>query len=224
MPSCTLKESGARGTTNEKKHDEEAAASALALLSSPTIKPPSSFGEPEPATSEASTLKDGDISESEESYTSQNEVLPKAVHTPPLNDMMVNHTYIDYSVIEEEHLSFLEEGNETTTNRIALNDEDKKATNNRVAKIRKIFGDVGPSKKNSGGVVRPFPEKVSQSCEIEDAGGGGVRKQKSVKDCEYFLLLYKKCRVFPRFEIVFPKKYLIFFLLVLVLVLVLVNV
>lgn len=173
MPSRTLKESGDRCTTNEKKHDEEAAASALALLSSPSIKPPSSFGEPEPTTSEAFELNDGDISESEESYTSQNEVLPKSVHTPPLNDMMVNHTYIDYSVIEEEHLSFLEEGNETTTNRIALNDEEKKATNNRVAKIRKIFGDVGPSKKNSGGVVRPFPEKVSQSCEML---AGGVRK------------------------------------------------
>jgi hypothetical protein len=32
-----------------------------------------------------------------------------------------------------------------------------------VQKVKHIFGDVGPSKKNSGGVVKPFPEKVSLS-------------------------------------------------------------
>jgi hypothetical protein len=99
----------------------------------------------------------GNRSDSEASYSSQNSVLPKAVHTPPQNSMMVDHKYTDYSVIDEISLSFLQDGDKFQSK---LSEEEKKVNARRVQKIKSIFGDVGPSKKNSGGVVKPFPAKV----------------------------------------------------------------
>jgi hypothetical protein len=139
----------------EKKdqHDEKSAAAALASLSS----------SPKPVANAQASNKsacsddtDDDVSDCA-SYTSLNSVLPKPVHAPPFNSMMVDHTYTDYSVISEESLAFLEEGEDAQTK---ASDEEKKKNAKRIQKIKNIFGDVGPSKKNSGGVVKPFPEKV----------------------------------------------------------------
>lgn len=148
---------------SRNNNDDKAAAAALASLSgsaSPITKPSSIKREPEhPSGNNALgvPIKD-DLSDSEESYTSQNDVLPKEVHKPKLNNMMVNHTYIDYSVIKEKDLGFLEADEVKTI----LDKEEQLQMNKRIAKIRTIFGEVGPSKKNSGGVVRPFPEKLME--------------------------------------------------------------
>jgi hypothetical protein len=140
----------------KKDQDEKSAAAALALLS----------GSPKPVAMAQASAKasfsddsDGSVSDSEASYTSLNSVLPKPVHAPPPNSMMVDHTYTDYSVISEQSLAFLEEGEDLQTK---FSEEEKKKHAKRVQKIKGIFGDVGPSKKNSGGVVKPFPEKVSR--------------------------------------------------------------
>lgn len=94
--------------------------------------------------------------ESETSTT----VFPKLVHHPPKNPLMVDHTYTDYSSITEEDLSFLdltEDGGEGK-----LSDVEKADQEAKIKKVKMIFGDVGPSRKNSGGVVKPFPERVSK--------------------------------------------------------------
>jgi hypothetical protein len=86
---------------------------------------------------------------------------PKLVHHPPKNPLMVDHTYTDYSSITEEDLSFLdlaEDGGEGK-----LSDVEKVDQEAKIKKVKMIFGDVGPSRKNSGGVVKPFPERVSHS-------------------------------------------------------------
>lgn len=143
------------GVASSKEPIEEAAA-ALASLSDKSTKPSASS---HAQGRKVDNLKssDADVSDSEESYSSTNNVMPKPVHAPPVNQMMVDHTYKDYSVIDERSLAFLEEGEEFQSK---LSDEEKKKQNKRVEKLRQMFGEVGPSKKNSGGVVKPFPEKV----------------------------------------------------------------
>ena len=91
------------------------------------------------------------------SVSSQDDIIPKIVHKPILNKMMVDHTYTDYSVIQEKYLTFLEEGAQNETN---LDEKERIKMDKSKQKIRELFGDVGPSRKNSGGVVKPFPEKV----------------------------------------------------------------
>ncbi len=138
-----------------KNPDDQAEASAAAALASLADKRKISHSEDSSHSSE----NDGDVSDSEASYTSQNKVLPKAIHAPAHNPMMVDHTYTDYSVISERTLAFLEEGE--LDYQANLPEEEKKVEERRIKKIKKIFGDIGPSRKNSGGVVKPFPEKVS---------------------------------------------------------------
>jgi len=120
--------------------------------------------------------EDGNESDSDLSSLSSRSnglTTPKVVHTPPLNRMMVDHTYTDYSVVNEESLSLLL-GNENlnnhdlTTNVRRPNldtgsEDDKqiiKAKN--LKKLKKIFKNVGQTKKNSGGVVQPFPVKLME--------------------------------------------------------------
>lgn len=144
-----------------KSHEEEAAAAALASLGSKKSKATITGIPVQVASPACHADDDGDISDSEESYSSQNDVMPKAVHAPTLNSMMVDHTYTDYSVVTENTLSFLEEGEDDHLT--SLSADSKKTEEKRILKIKKIFGEVGPSRKNSGGVVKPFPEKVCKA-------------------------------------------------------------
>lgn len=92
--------------------------------------------------------------------------MPKLVHHPPKNPLMVDHTYTDYSSITEEDLSFLdltEEGREGK-----LSEEEKADQEAKMRKVKMIFGDVGPSRKNSGGVVKPFPERFMEVLDRPD--------------------------------------------------------
>ncbi len=134
------------------KDQTQEAAAALASLSDTCDKASS-------AASSTKTDPEDYHSDSEESYSSLNGVFPKVVHNPSKNKMMVDHTYTDYGVIKEDYLRFLEDGDEDLS---SLSDEEKLKMQKRAQKIRNIFGDVGPSRKNSGGVVKPFPEKVSR--------------------------------------------------------------
>lgn len=150
-------------TKNPNDQEEASAAAALASLSDKRKIPVS-----EDSSSHA-TDNDGDVSDSEASYTSQNKVLPKAVHAPATNPMMVDHTYTDYSVISERTLAFLEEGE--LDHQAKLPEEEKKVEERRIKKIKSIFGDIGPSRKNSGGVVKPFPEKLMEVLDRTDMEG-----------------------------------------------------
>jgi len=148
-----------------KSHEEEAAAAALASLGEKKSKVIIT-AIPMATTITAGLEDDGDISDSEESYSSQNDVMPKAVHAPTLNSMMVDHTYTDYSVVAENALSFLEEGEDDHLTNLVP--QSKKTEEKRILKIKKIFGEVGPSRKNSGGVVKPFPEKLMEVLDRSD--------------------------------------------------------
>lgn len=145
-----------KNSNNASDHEEEAAAAALASLSEKAQAPvTSSLNHAE---------DDGDVSDSEASYTSQNKVVPKPIHAPVTNPMMVNHTYTDYSVISEDTLAFLEADEQQNK----LSEEEKEIEERRIRKIKKIFGDIGPSRKNSGGVVKPFPEKLMEVLDRSD--------------------------------------------------------
>lgn len=74
--------------------------------------------------------------------------------------MMVDHTYTDYSVVDDEALDLLE-GNEAPVN-VDLTDKEKKDQARKLKKLKKIFGNISQSRKNSGGVVQPFPVKLME--------------------------------------------------------------
>ncbi len=127
--------------------DEEVAAAALAGLNQTREGSPTS------------SQSNGEESESEESVSSCGS-MPKAVHKPPVNDTMVNHTYTDYSVVDESLLAFLQ-ADEDHDNDSEFTEDEKQTKEKALKRIKKIFGDIAPTRKNSGGVVKPFPEKVS---------------------------------------------------------------
>ena len=135
----------------QSSYDEHAAAAALSQLNQ-TLPP---------LTTASKDKSDVDNSDTESVATvasNDSSVVPKTVHKPPVNSTMVDHTYIDYSVVKEELLSHLNATEDDTDSDIA--DEDKKVKEEALKKIKKIFGDISPTRKNSGGVVKPFPEKV----------------------------------------------------------------
>ena len=133
--------------------DMTAAAAALASLSSS----PNAASAMEHATPTSNDESHGNVSDSETSCSSQNSVLPKVVHAPPQNSIMVDHTYTDYSVIDENSLAFLEEGDDFQSN---LSEEKKKEHARHMRKLKIIFHDSMPDKRKLGGALKPFPVKV----------------------------------------------------------------
>ena len=101
--------------------------------------------------------------------------------------MMVDHKYTDYSVIDEPSLAFLEEGEEQQA---TLSDEEKGVQKKKIEKIKRIFGDVGPFKKNSGGVVKPFPEKVCMHLEVLFNGNDDKCMLRWQKISNHFMALF----------------------------------
>jgi len=75
--------------------------------------------------------------------------IPKIVHAPNRNDVTaVDHTYRDYSVIDESMLAIIEDGNEDS--------EDIQRVKSALTEL------LGPITAGStGGVTKTFPEKVS---------------------------------------------------------------
>lgn len=76
--------------------------------------------------------------------------IPKIVHAPNRNDVStaVDHTYRDYSVIDESMLAIIENGNEDS--------EDIQRVKSALTEL------LGPITAGStGGVTKTFPEKVS---------------------------------------------------------------
>lgn len=124
--------------------DEQAAAKALAELN----RSPSN---------NSGNVSDADSVSSNGSSSS----IPKAVHKPPVSSMMVDHTYTDYSVVKEELLSYLNNDDDNDSDS-EMSDDERKVKEKALKKIRKIFGDISPTRKNSGGVVKPFPEKLME--------------------------------------------------------------
>lgn len=138
--------SGDTGDYPSLRGDEEhATAEALfSLRQTPTVNSNTSedFNESGSVTSNGST------------------VIPEIVHKPPQSSTMVDHTYTDYSVVDEELLSFICDDDDQDSGS-DISDDGKRAREKAMKKIKKIFGEnVSPSRKNSGGVLKPFPEKV----------------------------------------------------------------
>mmetsp|Transcript_28505 Transcript_28505/g.43830 ORF Transcript_28505/g.43830 Transcript_28505/m.43830 type:complete len:446 (-) Transcript_28505:162-1499(-) len=97
-------------------------------------------------------------------------------HQAPSSTMMVDHKYTDYSIIDEHTLMEMdenddEEGENKTTDSAKISDEDDELGLERKVKLerlRKMSGKNGPTRKNSGGVVQPFPEKLMEVLERGD--------------------------------------------------------
>ncbi len=143
--------SGGESVGNQH-NDEHAAAAALAALNKTSKKSSA------PSTN-VKGESGGELSDSEDSISSKDSI-PKAVHKPPVNNTMVDHTYTDYSVVDENLLAFLQAEEEHPDHENEISDDEKKTKEKALQKIKKIFGDISPTRKNSGGVVKPFPEKV----------------------------------------------------------------
>ncbi len=140
--------------------DEHAAAAALAELNQTAGEDKNCSTNKSSSRSDSSNgnASDGDA---ESVASSDSSVVPKAVHKPPVSNMMVDHTYTDYSVVKEDLLSYLSNSNEEDEDGESdLSSDERKTKEKALRRIRKIFGDISPTRKNSGGVVKPFPEKV----------------------------------------------------------------
>ena len=133
--------------------DEQVAVAALSQMNQAPLKH---------TRSETPANVGSSDSESSSSSTDNESGIPITVHKPPVNNSMVDHTYTDYSVVKDDLLSCLinDEDNDSDSE---LSEEEKKTKENALKKIKKIFGDISPTRKNSGGVVKPFPERVSSS-------------------------------------------------------------
>jgi len=129
---------------------EHAAAAALAELNQ-------SLGD-----GKTRDQSNGHTSDSESVSSNDSSVVPKAVHKPPVSNMMVDHTYTDYSVVKEDLLSYLNSSEDDDDSESELSNDERKMKEKALRRIRKIFGDISPTRKNSGGVVKPFPEKLME--------------------------------------------------------------
>lgn len=96
------------------------------------------------------------------SSTSHSLAFPKLMHAPPKSKTKVDHTYSDYSAFDEECLGLLEKNSDLTTKSdYNMSSEQKEERDKSLAQLKLIFGDA-PTRKNSGGVVQPFPEKLME--------------------------------------------------------------
>ena len=69
----------------------------------------------------------------------------------------VDHAYVDYAIVEEDDLRLLDE------NSSLLPNPTSEGESNVREKLKGMSCTYGPMKKNAGGVVQPFPGKVSGS-------------------------------------------------------------
>lgn len=162
---------------NSQKKEAEEAAAALTALSGGAS---SSKGSSPPKKRVISNLsrerrmngsghESGNESDNSEGFSQ----LAKPIHAPPVSSMMVDHTYIDFSVIDEEELSLLEE-NKNPKQEARKNPEDMDSSEDErekaktLRKLKRMFGFLGPTRKNSGGVVQPFPEKLMEVLDRDD--------------------------------------------------------
>lgn len=134
--------------------------------------------------------------------------LAKPIHAPPVSSMMVDHTYVDFSVVEEEELSLLEENkNLKQEDKKNLTDsqksEDQKVKAKTLRKLKRMFGCLGPTRKNSGGVVQPFPDKLMDVLDRGDMdevlswmphGRAFIVKQPKVFDADVLPRFFKQTK------------------------------
>jgi len=81
----------------------------------------------------------------------------------PTFSLVMNPYYTDYSVILESDLAILAQFEEDSTLNGALTACPRTIRTlweQHLNHLKRIFGDLGPTRKNSGGVLQPFPEKV----------------------------------------------------------------
>lgn len=146
------------------------AAAALASLSGSSRQ--SSFEDVRDVKGKNKADESGNESDSSEGFSS----LAKPIHAPPVSRMMVDHTYVDFSVLGEDELALLEEnknGNleDSPEQKISgLSSEEEEERARTLRKLKRMFGSLGPTRKNSGGVVQPFPEKLMDVLDRDDMG------------------------------------------------------
>ncbi len=155
--------------TSAKIETVEAAA-ALASLSGSSQQ--SSSEDNRNASMQDKGEESGNESDVSEGFSS----LIKPIHAPPVSRMMVDHTYVDYSVLGEDELALLEDnknGNndECSEQKISdLTSEEEEERARTLRKLKRMLGSLGPTRKNSGGVVQPFPEKLMDVLDRDDMG------------------------------------------------------
>ena len=89
----------------------------------------------------------------------------------------VDHAYTDYALVDEDELRLLDEDPSL------LGRPTSDAEYEARERLRGMSCNYGPMKKNAGGVVQPFPGKVSSAGEREREGEGGRGRERG-KDGE----------------------------------------
>ncbi|KAL7470297.1 hypothetical protein ACHAXS_012948 [Conticribra weissflogii] len=83
---------------------------------------------------------------------------------PPIPQQLVDHTYTDYAVVDEDDLHLLDE-NPTLLPKASSAAEEKIRE-----QLKGMTCTYGPMKKNAGGVVQPFPGKLLEVLDRGDLG------------------------------------------------------
>ena len=78
----------------------------------------------------------------------------------PITQQYVDHTYTDYAIVEEDDLRLLDENSSLLPNPASSGEASARE------KLKGMSCTYGPMKKNAGGVVQPFPGKVSRLSSI----------------------------------------------------------
>ena len=82
----------------------------------------------------------------------------------PAQELTTDPFYTDFSVINESDLAILAHFEEDPSLHGALNTCPpviRHVWEQQLSKLKHVLDDLGPARKNSGGVLQPFPEKVS---------------------------------------------------------------
>ena len=107
---------------------------------------------------EANKKTNGKKKETEDDDEDEEEEEGKGAAGKEGKNMLVDHTYTNFAIVSDKELRMLDENSKQLP--------DPKSEEERVAR-EKLMGmtcTYGPMKKSAGGVVQPFPGKVSLTC------------------------------------------------------------
>ena len=125
----------------------------------PVTNVPNSPKKSDAAASTATKIERGaaKISEGSSGDDVEEDEKPVAVKSDPKNHMLVDHSYTNYAILSEKELRLLDENSADFPE--PKNEEERDV----IEKLRSMTCTYGPMKKSAGGVVQPFPGKVSDT-------------------------------------------------------------
>mmetsp|Transcript_5226 Transcript_5226/g.10729 ORF Transcript_5226/g.10729 Transcript_5226/m.10729 type:complete len:851 (+) Transcript_5226:275-2827(+) len=106
----------------------------------------------------------GDGSSKQKKSVPQSSSSSDSKKVPPIPQQLVDHTYTDYAIVDEDDLHLLDE------NPSLLPKASSAAEEKIREELKGMTCTYGPMKKNAGGVVQPFPGKLLEVLDRGDLG------------------------------------------------------